>query len=67
MIKLLCFPLRKLLGLVLRQARLHRKVRVRQIQSAFQVDDFGHKLASKADDPFALGAVADQIVTIRGK
>ena len=52
MIEFLLFPLRKLLRLVLRQAGLHRKGRARQIQCAFQVNVFGHKLASSADCPY---------------
>ncbi len=53
-IEFLLFPLRKLFRLVLRQAGLHRKGRARQVQCAFQVNDFGHKLASSADCPFTL-------------
>src|SRR4029077_2838389 len=54
MIEFLLFPLHKLFRLVLRQTGLHRKVRVRQIQCAFQIDDFGHKLASGADCPLTI-------------
>ena len=43
-IKFFLFPLRKLLRLVLRQAGLHGEGRARQIQCAFQVNNFGHKL-----------------------
>src|SRR5580692_4128686 len=58
MIEFLLFPLRKLLGLVQRQAGLHGKVGVRQIQRAFQVDDFGHNLASNENCPFNSGVPA---------
>jgi hypothetical protein len=41
-----------LLRLVLRQTGLHGKVRARQVQSAFQIVEFEHKLALGADSPF---------------
>ena len=50
MIEFFLFPLRQLFRLVLRQARLHRKGCARQVQSAFQVHNFGHKLATGADN-----------------
>src|SRR5882762_3934523 len=43
MIKFLLLPIGELLRLVLRQARLHRECCTREIQRAFQVDNFGHK------------------------
>ena len=37
-------PLRKQFRFVLRQTGLHRKVSLRQIQCAFQIDYFGHMI-----------------------
>ena len=45
MIELPVFPFGQLLRFILRQAGLHGKRCARQIQCAFQVNDFGHKLS----------------------